>query len=163
MKVAQSCPTLCDPMDLHSPWNRPGQNTGVGSLSLLQGIFPTQGLNPGLPRCRQILYQLSHQESPRILDWVAYPFSSRSFQPRNRTVVSCITGGFLPAELSRKPKSLLCCKLLLPGLAFCVPWAHEPFAVFHYLHPWQRQDEDEADEEVGQVSGVWKWWWNRRV
>ena len=43
------------------PWNSPGQNTEVGSLSLLQGIFPTQGLNPGLPHCRRILYQLSHQ------------------------------------------------------------------------------------------------------
>ena len=42
-------------------WNSPGQNTGVGSLSLLQGIFPTQGSNPGLPHCRQILYQLSHK------------------------------------------------------------------------------------------------------
>ena len=49
---------------LYSPWNSPGQNTGVGSLSLLQGIFPTQGSNPGLPRCRQILYQLSYQGSP---------------------------------------------------------------------------------------------------
>ena len=48
---------------LYSPWNSPGQNTGVGKLSLLQGIFPTQGSNPGLPHCRQILYQLSHQES----------------------------------------------------------------------------------------------------
>ena len=43
------------------PWNSPGQNTGVGSLSLLQGIFPTQGSNPGLPHCRRLLYQLSHQ------------------------------------------------------------------------------------------------------
>ena len=47
-----------------SPWNSPGQNTGVGSLSLLQTIFPTQGSNPGLPRCRQILYQLNHKGSP---------------------------------------------------------------------------------------------------
>ena len=47
-------------------------------ISLLQGIFSTQGLNPGLPHCRQILYQLSHKGSPRILEWVAYPFSSRS-------------------------------------------------------------------------------------
>ena len=46
-----------------SPWNSPGQNTGVGSLSLLQGIFPTQGSKPGLLHCRQILYQLSHQGS----------------------------------------------------------------------------------------------------
>ena len=78
VKVDQSCPTLCDPRGLYSPWNSPGQNTGVGSLSLLQGIFPTQGLNPGLPQCRRILYQLSHKGSPRILDWVTYPFSSGS-------------------------------------------------------------------------------------
>ena len=48
---------------LYSPWNSPGQNTGVGSLSLLQGIFPTQGLNSSLPHCRRILYQLSHKGS----------------------------------------------------------------------------------------------------
>ena len=66
VKVAQSCPTLCDPMD-YSPWNSPGQNTGVGSLSLLQGIFPTQGLNLGLPHCRWILYQLSHKGSPSFV------------------------------------------------------------------------------------------------
>ena len=58
------------PHGLYSSWNSPGQNTGVGSLSLLQGIFPTQGSNPGLPHCRQILYQLSLQGSPRILEWV---------------------------------------------------------------------------------------------
>ena len=45
----------------------PGKNTGVGCLSLLQGIFPTQGLNPGLQHCRQILYCLSHQGSPVLL------------------------------------------------------------------------------------------------
>ena len=89
VKVAQSCPTLCD-----SPWNSPGQNTRVGSLSLLQGIFPNQGSNPSLQHCRQILYQPSHKGSPKILEWVAYPFSSGSFQPRNRTGVSCIAGGF---------------------------------------------------------------------
>ena len=77
---------------LYSPWNSPSQNTGVGSLSLRQGIFPTQGLNPGLPHCRQILYQLSHKGSPRILEWVAYPFSSGSSQPRNQPSVSCIAG-----------------------------------------------------------------------
>ena len=78
----------------YSPWNSPGQNTRVGSFSLLQGIFPTPGLNPGLRHCRQILYQLSHKGSQRILKWVAYPFSSRSFRSRNLTRVSCIAGGF---------------------------------------------------------------------
>ena len=51
------------PHGLYSPWNSPGQNTGVGSLSLLQGVFPTQGSNPGLPQCRWLLYQLSHREA----------------------------------------------------------------------------------------------------
>ena len=67
------------PHGLYNPWNSPGQNTGVGSLSLLQGILPTQGLNPGLPHCTQILYHLSHKGSPRILEWVAYLFSGGSF------------------------------------------------------------------------------------
>ena len=144
MKVAQSCPTLFDPID-YSPWNSPGQNKGfshssvgkesacnagdLGSIpgsgrcpgeenghplqysclenpmdrgawratvhgvarvghdlatkpppagALLQRIFSTQGSNPGLPHCKRILYQQSHQESPRILEWVAYPFSRGS-------------------------------------------------------------------------------------
>ena len=54
------------PHGLYSPWNSLGQNTGVGSLCLLQGIFPTQGSNPGLPHCRQILYQLRHKGSSRF-------------------------------------------------------------------------------------------------
>ena len=59
VKVTQLCLTLCYPMG-YSPWNSPGQTTEVGSLFLLQGIFPNQGMNPGLLPCRQILYQLSH-------------------------------------------------------------------------------------------------------
>ena len=55
------------PHGLYSPWNSPGQNTGVSSLFLLQGIFPTQELNPGLPHCRKILYQLSHMGSSLFL------------------------------------------------------------------------------------------------
>ena len=66
------------PHGLYTPWNSPGQNTGVGSHSLLQGIFPTQGSNSGLPNFRWILYQLSHKGSPKILEWVAYPFPSGS-------------------------------------------------------------------------------------
>ena len=62
--VIQSCPTLCDPMDCSLPGSSvhldsPGRNTGVGCHALLQGIFPTQRSNPGLPRCRQIIYWLS--------------------------------------------------------------------------------------------------------
>ena len=79
---------------LYSPWNSPDQKSGVGSPPLLQGIFSTQGSNPGLPHCRQILYQLRHKGSPRILEWVAYPFSSGSSQPRNPTGVSCTASRF---------------------------------------------------------------------
>ena len=82
------------PHRLWSPWNSPGQITGVGNLSLLQRIFPTQGSNPGLLHCRRILYQLSPKGSPWILEWVAYPFFRGSSQPRNQIGVSCIAGRF---------------------------------------------------------------------
>ena len=97
--VARSCPTVCNPTDWSLPGSSvhgdsPGKNIGVGCHAFLQGIFPTQKLNPGLPHCRQILYHLSHQGSPKILESVAYPFAKESSQPRNQTGVSCIAGGF---------------------------------------------------------------------
>ena len=100
------------PHGLCSSWNSLGQNTGVGGLSLLQEIFQIQESNPGLPHCRQILYQLSHKRSPRILEWVAYPFFSKSSRPRNQTGISCIAGG-LP---KRKLINLLLSYLGMGGL-----------------------------------------------
>ena len=97
------------PHGLYSPWNSLGQNTGVGSLSLLQGIFSTQGSNPGLPHCRWIVYQLSHQGSLRILEWVNYPFSSRSSWPRNRTRVSCIADGFFTSQPTKINMNIVIC------------------------------------------------------
>ena len=91
LKVIQLCLTLWDPHGLYSPLNSPGQNTGVGSFFPLQGNL----LNPGfeLISCTlQADYQLSHKGSSRIPEWVAYSFSSRSSQCRNRTRVSCIAG-----------------------------------------------------------------------
>ena len=105
VKVAQFCPTPLRPHGLYSPWNSSVQNTGVGSLSLLQRIFPTQGLNLGLLHCRRFLYQLSHKESPRTLEWVAYPFSSRSSQPRNQLGSPALQVDSLPAEPEGKPKN----------------------------------------------------------
>ena len=96
------------PQGLYSPWNSPGKNTGVGSLSLLQGIFPTQGSNLGLLNCRCILYQLSHKGCPRILEWVAYTFSSGSSRPRNWTRVSCIAGRFFTNSAIREALNLSC-------------------------------------------------------
>ena len=83
----------------------PSKNTGVGCHALLQRIFPSQGSNPGLLHCRQILSHLSPDGSPRILEWVAYPFSRGSSWPRNRTRVSCTAGGFFTSWATRKAQS----------------------------------------------------------
>ena len=106
--VTQSCPTLCDPMDCSLPGSSvqgdsPGKNTRVGCHALLQGIFPTQGSNPGLPHCRRLLCHLHHQGSPRIQEWVAYPCSRGSSQLRNRTGSPALQAESSPAELSGKP------------------------------------------------------------
>ena len=106
--IAQSCATLHNPMDCSLPGSSsmggdsPCKNTGVGCHALVQGIFPTQGLNPGIPHCRRILYCLSHQGSPRILEWVAHPFSRGSSWPRNWTGVSCISGRFFTSWATRE-------------------------------------------------------------
>ena len=105
--VSQSCPTLCNPMDCNLPGSSVhgdslGKNTRMGCHALLQGIFPTQGSSPGLPHCRWILYQLSHQGGPIRLEWVAYPFSRGSSQPRNWTRVSCIAGSFFTSWATRE-------------------------------------------------------------
>ena len=90
------------PHGLYSPWNSPGQNTGVGSLSLLHGIFPTQGSNPSLLHCRQILYQLSHKGNPRILEWVAYPSPGDLPNPGIELGSPALQADSLPTEISGK-------------------------------------------------------------
>ena len=102
--VAQLCPTLCSPMNCILPGSSvhgdsPGKNTGVGCLALLQGIFPTQVLNPDLLHCRQILYHLSHEGSSKIWELVAYPFSRGSCQPGIEPGSPELQADFLPAEL----------------------------------------------------------------
>ena len=115
MKVTQSCLILWDPMDCIV------RDTRVGSLSLLQGIFPTQGLNPGLLHSKWIICQLTHKGSPRILEWVTYPFSSISSWPRNQTRVSCIAGRFFTNWAMRIPPWTA--KLCLKASSFW-GWGH---------------------------------------
>ena len=67
--------------------------------------MPVLTINPGLPHCRRILYQLSHKGSPRILEWVAYPFSRGSSQPRDKPRSSTFLADSLPAEPPEKPKN----------------------------------------------------------
>ena len=99
---SESCSVMSNslwPHGLYRPWNSPDQNTGVGNLSLLQGIFPTH--IP--PHSRQILYQLSHQRSPRILEWVAYPFSVDLPDPGIELRSPALQVDSLPTELPGKP------------------------------------------------------------
>ena len=85
-----------------TPWNYPGQSTGIGSLSLLQ-IFPTQGLNPGLLHCRRILYQLNHKGSPRILDGWPIPspgdFPNPGMEPHYRWILYQLSNQESPLRL----------------------------------------------------------------
>ena len=96
--VTQWCPTLCDLMDCSPPGSSahgiPRQEYWSGLPCPPPRDLPNQGLNPSLWHCGRILYHLSPHGSPRILEWVAYPFSRRSFQPRIPTGVSCIAGRF---------------------------------------------------------------------
>ena len=116
-----SCSVVSDsllPHGLYSLWNSPGQNTGAGSLSLLQGIFPTQGSNPGLPHYRRILYQLSHTGSPRILERVDYSFSVDCPDPGIEPESPELQEDSLPTELIREApdKVVMCnCKVVLPS------------------------------------------------
>ena len=103
--VPKSCPTLCEPMDYSLPGpsahgDSSGKSTGVGCHVLLQGIFPTQGSNPSIPHCRQILYQLSYQGSPSHLymaqDWkrsvfIPIPKKGNAKEPSNYCTVALIS------------------------------------------------------------------------
>ena len=91
VKVTQSCPTPCHPVD-YSPPGSSVHGDSPGKKCPLPGLLPIQGSNTGLLHCRQILYHLSHQGSPRMLKWIT--FSRGSSWPRNWTRVSCIAAGF---------------------------------------------------------------------
>ena len=121
------------PHGLYSPWTSLGQNTGVGSLFLLQGIFPTHGSNPGLLHCRQILYSLSHKGNPSILEWVAYPFSSRSSRPRNRIMVSCIAGGFFTNWTIREAHS----RIYIADIGERFAMHHGEMATYSSIPAWE--------------------------
>ena len=111
----------------------PGKNTGVGCHALLQRLFPSQGLNPGLPDYGQILYCLSQQGSPRILEWVAYPFSRGSYQPRNRTGVFRIAGGFFISWATREAL------FVTTSVLFSTLWTFHMLSINHLL--WKKSQK----------------------
>ena len=137
------------PHGLYSPWNSPGQNTGVSCLFLLQGIFPIQVWNPDLPHCRQILYQLSYKRGPRILEWVAYPFSTRSSQPRTGT---CIAGRFCTNWAMREARQGLGVLSDAPLASICCPRL-DSSAELPYLVFLQRDLSTRLSPHQNQVAG----------
>ena len=128
---SESCSVVSNslqPHRLNSPWKSPGQNTGAGSCSLLQGIFPNPGIEPGSPvlqvdsfpaelpgkplkgkvaqswltLCDPVDYTVHGILQARILEWVVFPFSSGSSWPRNWTGVSCIAGRLFTSWATRE-------------------------------------------------------------
>jgi len=93
----------CSPPGSSVHGDSAGKNTGVGCHVLFQGIFPTQGSNPGRQHCRWVLYHLSHQESPRILEWIAYPFSRDPLNPGIEPGSPELQADPLPTKPPRKP------------------------------------------------------------
>ena len=91
------------PHGLYSPWNSPGQNIGVGSLSLLQGIFPTQGSNPGLPHCGQGFYQLATGEAKEYWSGYPIPYPEDLPDPGIQPGSPALQADSLPTELSGLP------------------------------------------------------------
>ena len=90
----------------------------MGSCSLLQGIFPTQGSNPGLLNCKQILYHLSHQGSPRKVEWFTYTFSKDLSNPEIDPRSPTLQADCLSSELPGKPvkvKVFVCGLFVTPG------------------------------------------------
>ena len=114
---------------LYSSWNSLGQNTGMGSLSLLQGFFPTQGLNLGLQHCRQILYQLNHKRSPRILKWVACPFTRGSSDTGMELRSPALQADSLPLIYERNPL------ITIVGFIYTLfPISHAPLNAYGTYH-----------------------------
>ena len=110
-------------------FSRPENSPGVGSCSLLQGIFPTQGSNPSLLHCRQILYQLTQHGSPRMLEWVAHPFSRGISWPGNWTRSAELKADSLLAELSGKHLVTKWCSTLCDSMD-CSPPGSSAHGIF---------------------------------
>ena len=114
---SESCSVMSNslrPHGLYSPWNSPGQNTGVGSLSLLQGSFPTQGSNPGLLYSGWILYQVSYKGTPRLLN---IPSPADLSDPGIKMGSPALQADSLPTELPGKPFA----SLYMPSVLKMVP------------------------------------------
>ena len=118
----------------------------MGGYALLQGIFLTQGLNPGLPHFRRVLYHLSHKGSPRILEWVAHPFSRGSSWPRDQPSRNQQGEEF---NISYPSRIWICDERILEkSLRKCVPGLLAPISpLFTYLHKIHFQSQAHSNDK----------------
>ena len=121
--VAQSCQALCDPMDYSPPGssvhgNSPGKNTGVGCHALLQWIFPSQGIKPKCPALEADSFCLSHQGSPRILEWVTIPSPGDLPNPGIKPGPPALQVDSLSAELPEKAMTWI--SVVITYLRWCL-------------------------------------------
>ena len=152
--MSESCSVVSDslrPHGLYSPWNSPGQSTGVGSLFLLQGLFATQGSNPGLLHSRQILYQLSHKGSPKILKWLPYSI-------KEKRIILMIPHYFPEDTHSLSPLSLPPC--LFPSFYLTSFVSLVTFQGFILLHLFHFQNETTSTSF--RLSTGMLWWFMRK-
>jgi len=129
----------------------------VGSLSLLQGNFPTQGLNPGLPHCWQILYQLSQKGSPRILEWVAYPFSSYLPDPGIDLGSPAFQVDSLPTELWEKlnPRVIFSNSLIFN---INIWWTQSKVTPMGYVLVWTTSVSTDWIYDLLLTKWIWQKW-----
>ena len=187
---SESCSVLSDSLwshGLYSPWNSPDQKTGVGSLSLLQGVFPTQGSNPGLLHCRHILYQLSHQGSPEIqkrqpkhlcfilVQLALCPHCSFfvSFSPCLKQLKKIFTRSFPGGAVVENSPSNAVAEVLIPGRGTAIPPATELLSRRFNCWPHAPTGESVDDHERSHVTTqtwhsqgnktVFQWSRNRNV
>ena len=146
--VAQSCLTLCDPMDCSPPGSSvhggsPGKNTGLRCYALLQGIFPTQGSTP-VSHIAGKLFTSEPLGKPKNTGGGGPPFSRGSSQPRNRTRVSCIAGGFFTSSATREALR----KNTGPKIWVCSgPW-------FIREDRWLQHNSEFSDTELPVILGA---------
>ena len=128
--ITQLCPTLCNPMGCSLPGScahgdSPGKNTGVGCHALLQGSFWSQGLNPVLPHCKQILYRLSHQGSPLNLEGVWFSRRDPSWSIFSSIYQELMVNKGIHVEVNANRSYLLEHQRCVPGTAY---------TYFHQIH-----------------------------
>ena len=148
------------PHGLYTPWNSPGENAGVGSFSVLQGIFPTQGLNPGLPHCRKILYQLSYKGPRQCVKKQRRYFANKVHIVKAMVFLvvmcGCESWTIKKAECQRIDAFKLCCwKRLLK-----VCWtARSNQSILREINPWifTGRTDAEAEAPVFWSSDVNRW------